>query len=101
MRRILDAEYENTDLNKVMTKQCQHLSTKERYTLLSLLNRFKDLFYRTTVTWNTTLVDMGLKDNSKPVCLQTYLVPRVHEEMSKTEVKILVGLDVTEHANEY
>ena len=29
MRRILYAKYETADLNKVMTKQCQHLSTQE------------------------------------------------------------------------
>ena len=28
MRRILDANYEKADLNKVMTEQCQHLNIK-------------------------------------------------------------------------
>ena len=30
MRIIIDAKYEKADLKKVMTKQCQHLSTKEK-----------------------------------------------------------------------
>ena len=28
MHRIVDAKYKNADLNKVMTKQCQHLTPK-------------------------------------------------------------------------
>ena len=33
----LDAKYNNSYLNKVMTKQCQHFSTKEQERLLELL----------------------------------------------------------------
>ena len=35
MRRILDAKYEKSDLNKVMITQCQHPNTKERKRLLN------------------------------------------------------------------
>ena len=34
MHIILDAKYEKSELNKVMAKQCQHLSTKEQEILL-------------------------------------------------------------------
>ena len=40
----LDTKYKNSYLNKVMTKQCQHLSTKERERLLELLREFEDMF---------------------------------------------------------
>ena len=30
MLRILYAKYKNSDLNKDMTKQCQHISTEEQ-----------------------------------------------------------------------
>ena len=43
MRRILNAEYKKDDLNKVMTKQCQLLSTKERQILIEILRRFEDI----------------------------------------------------------
>ena len=58
MPRILDAKYKNSDLNKVMTKQCQHLTTAERYRLLNPLKKFKDLFGGMLDTWNTTPVDL-------------------------------------------
>ena len=58
MRRILDAKYEKSELNKVMTEQCQHLNTKEYKTLLNLLRTFEDLSNSTLGTWNITLVDL-------------------------------------------
>ena len=36
MRRIIESKYENADLNMVMAKQCQHLNSAERYTLITL-----------------------------------------------------------------
>ena len=66
MRRVLDANYEKADLNKVMTQQCQHLKI--------LLNEYKDLIDGTLGTWNTTPVDLELSDNANPVCLRPYPV---------------------------
>ena len=40
MRRILYAKYKTADLNKVMTKHCQHPSTQEWERLLALLWKF-------------------------------------------------------------
>ena len=36
---ILDANYKKADLNKVMTKQCQHLNTKEFERILIILRK--------------------------------------------------------------
>ena len=99
MRRILDAKYENSDLNKVMTKQCQHLKTEEGDWLLILLNEYKDLFDGTLGTWNTTPVDFEFRDNANPVCSRPYPVPRVHKAMFRKEVEILVNLGVLEKEN--
>ena len=68
MRRILDAKYENTDLNKDITEQCQHLTATERHRLLHLLKKFEDIFNGTLGTWKTTPVYLELKDEEKPVC---------------------------------
>ena len=46
-----------------------------------MLRKFEDLFDGTLGTWNTTPVDLELKDNAKPVCSRPYSVPRVHEAM--------------------
>ena len=83
MRGILDAKYEKADLNKVMSKQCQHLPTKELERLLKLLRKFEDLFGGMLCTWKTTPVELELKDDAKPICSRPYPVPRVHETMFK------------------
>ena len=69
MCRILDAKCEKEDLNKVMNKQFQHLNTKERKRLINLLRKFEDMFDSTLGMWKTTIVELELKDDSKPVCL--------------------------------
>ena len=79
MRRILDAKYKKYDLNKVVTKQCQHINAEERKILLILLKKFEDLFDGTLGAWNNTPVDSELKDDEKPVCSQLYQVPRLKE----------------------
>ena len=81
MRRILDDRYEKADLNKVMTKRCQHLNTKECERLLNLLRKYEELFGGIIGTWNTTPVDLELRDDAKLVCPRPYLVPRVYEDM--------------------
>ena len=58
MRILLNASYEKSDLNKVITNQCQHLSSKERNRLLTILKKFEDLFEGTLGTWNTTLLEL-------------------------------------------
>ena len=67
---ILDAKYEQADLNKFVTKKWQHLNTKELERLLNLLQKYEDLFYGTLGTWDTTLVDLELRDDVKPVLLR-------------------------------
>ena len=49
---------------------------------------------------NTTTVDLELRDDTNPVCLRPYPVPRVHKSMFIKEVEILVSLRVFEHAND-
>ena len=100
MHIILYAKYKNNHLNTVMPELCQHLNGVERYRLLNLLRKIEDLFGGTFGTWNTTLVEFQLNDNSRPVCSQPYPIPRVHGLIKKKEVERLVRLGVIEEANE-
>ena len=52
-----------------MDESFQGLNSEERYRLLTLLWRLEYLFDGTLGMWSTTLVDLELKDNKKPVCL--------------------------------
>ena len=72
MRRILDAQYEKADLNNVTTEQCQHINSTERYILLNILKKSKDMFDGTLGTWNTTPVDLELKHLKPPVNLSLH-----------------------------
>ena len=82
MRGILDAKYERSDLHEVMTKQYQkNLTNIEHDRLLQIMKKCEDLFYGTLGTWNTTPVELELKDNAKPMCSRPYPVPKLHKTM--------------------
>ena len=98
MRRILDANYKKAD-KKVITEQCQHLIPSKRESLMNL-KKIEYLFDRTLGTWNTALVDLELKDDVNPVCLQPYPVLRVHKEMFRKESERLVKLGVLKEEND-
>ena len=89
MRSILGAKYEKSDLNKVMTEQCQHLKTEGNEQLVIVLKKYEDLFYGTLGTCNTTPVYLELRDDVKPVCSLPYPVTRVHESMFRRKSKDL------------
>ena len=82
-----------------MTEQCQHLIPIKQESLLKH-KKIEDFFNGTLGTWNTYLVDLELKDDTKPVCSQPYPVPRVHEAVFRKEVKRLVNLGVLREAND-
>ena len=97
MSRIRECNKCNThNLNKVMAEQCQYLKNEESKILLSLLRKFEDMFESTLGTWNTTPVDLELKDDAKPVCSRPYPVLRVHEAIFRKEVERLIILGVLE-----
>ena len=84
-----------------MAEKCQCLGSEELYILLTLLNKFEDLFDGMLGTRNTTMVDLKLRDDVKPVCSQPYTVPRVHAAMFKKKVEGLVRLGLLEEENDY
>ena len=63
----LEYNYKKDDVNMVMIEQFQHFSYGERFRLITLLNKFEDMFNSMLCTWNITPVILELKDNVKPV----------------------------------
>ena len=100
MRSILDAKDRKAYLNKVMTKQFQHLNIEERKILINILSKSEDLFRDPLGVCNTNQVYLELRENTKPVLLRPYPIPRLHKAMFIKEVEILVILGVLEEANE-
>ena len=82
-----------------MDKQCQQLKPNESYRILTLLQKFKDMIGGNLGTWNTSLVDLELKCNVKPVCSRPYPVPRVQKAMFKKESESLVSPRILKHVN--
>ena len=62
------------------------------YRLLHLLKKFEDLSDGTLGTCKTTMIDLELKDDAKPVCLRPYTIPKLHKAMFKKEIERLVSL---------
>ena len=97
---ILYAKYEKEDSHKDMETQCRHLTMTQCNGMIKLLQRFEEFFSGTIVTWKTDPVDLKLKGDVTPICLQPYPVPNVHEEMFKNEIEHLFLLGVLEVAND-
>ena len=83
---ILDTKYENSDLNKVMIKQCQHLEIEEHDRLLALLRNYEGLFNGILVMCSTKPVDLELKDDVIPVFSRPYPVPILYKTVLRKEV---------------
>ena len=65
MSKILDAKYEQADLEKIVD-ECVHLDEEERSALLSLLKKHESLFDGTLGHWHGEDYDIELKPDAKP-----------------------------------
>jgi hypothetical protein len=65
IKKILDAKYSATDLEKVCSSQ-SHLDLEKQQKLLTLLTKFKDLFDGTLGKWNEEPVKLELKEDATP-----------------------------------
>ena len=91
--RILDAKYENADLQSVV-EDCKHLSQTDQNKLLELLQDFEELFDGTLGDWRTEPVSFEVKDGVKPYRGRAFPVPKVHKETLIKEVERLCKLGV-------
>jgi hypothetical protein len=65
IKKILDAKYSATDLEKVCSSQ-SHLELEKQQKLLALLTKFEDLFNGTLGKWNEEPVKLELKEGATP-----------------------------------
>ena len=83
-----------------METQCQHLTITQCNELLELLHKFGEFFNGKIGTCKKDSLNFRFKEDSNPVCSQPYPVKKVHAKMIKTEVVLLVLLEVPEVAND-
>ena len=66
-----------------METQCQYLTMTQRNDYLKLSQKLEKLFDGTLGTWKINSIYFELKEDIKPILLQSYPVPKVHEEIFK------------------
>ena len=93
---ILDAKYENADIQSAVDINCPHLSLPDQSKLLDLINKYKDLFDGTLGDWNAEPVSLELKEGVKPHNGRAYWVPKANKESLKKELNRLCELGVLE-----
>ena len=86
---ILDAKYEKTDLQSVVSANCTHLSLHDQNKLLELLIEFEELFDGTLGDWNTEPLSFELKEGIKPYHGRPFPVPKSRKETTIKELNRL------------
>ena len=93
---LLDAKYEKSDLQSIVSTNCIHLSLHDQSKLLELLTEYEELFDETIGDWNTKPISFKLKDGAKPYHDRPFPVPRVHKKTIIKELNRLCELGVLE-----
>ena len=97
-KKILDNDYHKATLDDV-SKMQTHLSSDEQKELLSLMQKFEDLFDGTLGRWTHEDYHLELKEGVKPYHARAFPVPRIHYETLRKEVDRLVQVGVLKKTN--
>ena len=97
---MLDAKYKKAYLNKFVETQFQQLTQIQRNELPEIITEVRRFFRWNTCHLGKYPVDIKLKEDAETICLQTYPLLKLHEEMFKKEVEHLVLIGVLEVAND-
>jgi len=92
--KILDAMYENADLNAAVKENCNYLSTLDQEKLRKLLTEFEELFDGTLGNWDTELVSLKLREGARPYHGRPFPTPKVHKETLEKDLERLCELGV-------
>lgn len=90
---ILDAKYEQVDIEEVVRGQT-HLNDTQKQDLRELLNEHTKLFDGTLGVYPHKEVHIEVDPDAKPVHARAYPVPKIHEAAYKKELFHLVKLGV-------
>ena len=98
IQKIVELKYAPVDLKEIV-KGIETINLEEKGKLLALFNKYKHLFDGTLRSWNTSPVDLQLKENAKPMFQKPYPVPKSQERKLKEEVERLVKFGVLRKVN--
>ncbi len=88
--KILDAKYEKEDLPQIVKDTCSHLVESKKLDLLSLLQRYEQMFDRTLGKWKTEPVNFELNEDAQPYHGRPFPVPKIHKVTLHKEVDRMV-----------
>src|SRR5210317_355464 len=98
IQNILDAKYSPADIREEVHK-CTKLNNSEREELLSLLNKYQDLFDGSLGEWQTQPIKIESKPEAKPYHARPYPVPQSQEQKLKNEVERLCKWGILKKCN--
>ena len=98
VKGILDNDYHKATLEEVARMQ-SHLSEDDREALLSLLEKYEELFDGTLGRWTHEDYHLELREGVKPYHARAFPAPRVHYETLKKEVERLCEAGALKRVN--
>ena len=98
MNRILDANYEQPDLEAELAKM-MHLTDFQWTLLMALLRKHETLFDGKLGEWKGDPVDIELKPDAKPYHTKAYPITHIHEAMFKKDLDRLESIGVLQKIN--
>ncbi len=88
--KILDANYEKSDLPKIFKDTCSHFKQSKKLQLLSLLQQYEQMIDGNHGDWKTKSVNFELKEGAKPYHGRPFPVPQIHRRTLQKEVDRMV-----------
>jgi hypothetical protein len=82
IRKIIDAKYQATGLEKVCSAQ-SHLEYQQQRKLFDLLNKSSNLFDGTLGKWNQDSIKLELKEGATPYHARPFPTPNVMQKPSR------------------
>src|SRR5210317_491788 len=98
IQNILDAKYSPANIREEVDK-CTKINSSEKEELLSLLNKYQDLFDGSLGEWQTQPIKIELKPEAKPYHARPYPVPQSQEQKLKDEVERLCKWGILKRCN--
>ena len=98
--KIIDAEYNKSDLLEIVTDTCRHVSSVEQINFLRVLTKYEKLFGGTLGDFDTDPVKFNLQMGAKTYHRKSYSVPQRQKAVFKKEVEQLCEIGVLKRHSE-
>ena len=82
-----------------MVNECKHLNNGEREQLLTLLQKYRNLFDGKLGKWTREEYNIELKEDATPYHSRSYPIPKAYEKTLRLEVERLVKAGVLKKVN--